>query len=118
MTAPSDRRLSRTFLFDVRIVDNMLRSIPSAVRAIRSSRGESSSAPRAFKRSNYVEKCVQAIEGTFGDNGRRVAVAGTDVDCWIDRPAAARPLGVSGALYRREACRRWIPSRLDRSGGH
>jgi glycosyltransferase involved in cell wall biosynthesis len=91
---------------DVRIVDNPLRSIPSAVnRAIESSRGEVIVRLDAHSKPypDYVERCVDAIEANRGDNVGGVWEIRPGSDSWIAKSiaaAAAHPLGVGDALYR------------------
>ena len=91
---------------DVRVVDNTLRSIPSAVnRAIEASRGgiivrlDAHSKPYP----DYVTNCVDAIEAGLGDNVGGVWEIHPGVDTWIARSiavAAAHPLGGGDAMYR------------------
>ncbi|HSG43462.1 MAG TPA: glycosyltransferase family 2 protein [Anaerolineales bacterium] len=91
---------------DVRIVDNPLRSIPSAVnRAIENSRGEIIVRLDAHSKPypDYVERCVTALEENCGDNVGGVWEIYPGADTWIARSiavAAAHPLGVGDALYR------------------
>lgn len=91
---------------DVRIVDNTLRSIPSAVnRAIESSRGEFIIRLDAHSKPypDYIERCVTALEENRGDNVGGVWEIQPGADTWIARSiavAAAHPLGVGDALYR------------------
>jgi len=91
---------------NVRVVDNTLRSIPSAVnRAIESSHGgiivrlDAHSKPYP----DYVERCVNALEENRGDNVGGVWEIHPGADTWIAKSiavAAAHPLGVGDALYR------------------
>ena len=91
---------------DVHIVDNPLRSIPSAVnRAIESSHGEIIVRLDAHSKPypDYVERCVTALEENRGDNVGGVWEIQPGADTWIARSiaiAAAHPLGVGDALYR------------------
>jgi glycosyltransferase involved in cell wall biosynthesis len=91
---------------DVHIVDNTLRSIPSALNsAIKASRGgiivrlDAHSKPYP----DYVERCVAALEENRGENVGGVWEIHPGADTWIARSisvAAAHPLGVGDALYR------------------
>jgi glycosyltransferase involved in cell wall biosynthesis len=89
----------------VRVVDNTLRSIPSAVnRAIESARGEILVRLDAHSKPypDYVAKCVQAHAENRGDNARRLGDS-TRRNTWIAKSiavAAAHKLGVGDALYR------------------
>lgn len=91
---------------DVRVVDNMQRSIPSAVnRAIDSSRGEIIVRLDAHSKPypDYVENCVKALEAKRGDNVGGVWEIRAGAKTWIAESiavAAAHPLGVGDALYR------------------
>jgi hypothetical protein len=91
---------------DVRIVDNPLRSIPSAVNlAIESSRAEIIVRLDAHSKPypDYVERCVAALEDDRGDNVGGVWEIHPGADTWIAKSiavAAAHPLGVGDALYR------------------
>lgn len=91
---------------DVHIVDNALRSIPSAVNcAIKASRGDIIVRLDAHSKPypDYVEKCVTALEENRGDNVGGVWEIHPGADTWIARSisiAAAHPLGVGDALYR------------------
>lgn len=90
----------------VSVVDNTLRSIPSAVnRAIESARGwmlvrlDAHSKPYP----DYVENCVKAHEEKRGDNVGGVWEICPGADTWIAKSiavAAAHKLGVGDALYR------------------
>jgi glycosyltransferase involved in cell wall biosynthesis len=92
---------------NVRVVDNTLRSIPSAVnRGIESSQGgiivrlDAHSKPYP----DYVANCVNAIEASKGDNVGGVWEIHPGADTWIAKAiaiAAAHPLGVGDAMYRR-----------------
>lgn len=90
----------------VRIVDNTLRSIPSAVnRAIESSRGEIILRLDAHSKPypDYVANCVKAHEENRGDNVGGVWEIHPSADTWIAKSiavAAAHPLGVGDAMYR------------------
>jgi len=91
---------------DVHIVDNAVRSIPSAVnRAIESSRGEVIVRLDAHSKPypDYVERCVTGLKENRGDNVGGVWEIQPGADTWIARSiavAAAHPLGVGDALYR------------------
>ena len=90
----------------VRVVDNTLRSIPSAVnRAIEVSHGgiiirlDAHSKPYP----DYVEKCVAAHEENRGDNVGGIWEIHPGTDTWIAKSiaaAASHSLGVGDALYR------------------
>ena len=90
----------------VRVVDNTLRSIPSAVnRAIEVSRGgiivrlDAHSKPYPA----YVEKCVAAHEENRGDNVGGIWEIQPGTDTWIAKSiaaAASHSLGVGDAMYR------------------
>jgi len=91
---------------DVHVVDNSVRSIPSALnRAIEASRGgiivrlDAHSKPYP----DYVERCVTALEEKRGDNVGGVWEIQPGADTWVAKSiavAAAHPLGVGDALYR------------------
>lgn len=91
---------------NVRVVDNTLRSIPSAVnRAIESSRGDIIVRLDAHSKPypDYVANCVSAIEAGQGDNVGGVWEIHPGADTWIAKSiavAASHPLGVGDALYR------------------
>ena len=91
---------------DVRVVDNTLRTIPSAVnRAIESSRGEIIIRLDAHSKPypDYVANCVNALEEKRGDNVGGVWEIRPGARSWIAESiavAAAHPLGVGDALYR------------------
>jgi succinoglycan biosynthesis protein ExoA len=90
----------------VRVVDNTLRSIPSAVnRAIQSSRGDIIVRLDAHSKPypDYVANCVKAHEEKRGDNVGGVWEIQPGANTWIAKSiavAAAHPLGVGDALYR------------------
>ena len=90
----------------VRVVDNTLRSIPSAVnRAIESARGEILVRLDAHSKPypDYVAKCVQAHVEKRGDNVGGVWEIQPGADTWVAKSiavAAAHKLGVGDALYR------------------
>ena len=92
--------------FDVRVVDNTIRSIPSGVnRALQASRGEIVIRLDAHSKPypDYVERCVAAHEEKRGDNIGGVWVIYPGADTWIAKSiavAAAHPLGVGDAFYR------------------
>jgi succinoglycan biosynthesis protein ExoA len=91
---------------NVCVVDNTLRSIPSAVNcAIKFSRGEIIVRLDAHSKPypDYVANCVSAIEAGFGDNVGGVWEIHPGADTWIAKSiavAASHPLGVGDALYR------------------
>ncbi|HMS00089.1 MAG TPA: glycosyltransferase family 2 protein [Anaerolineales bacterium] len=91
---------------DVRVVDNVKRTIPSAVnRAIEASRGEIIVRLDAHSKPypDYVENCVTALEAKRGDNVGGVWEIRAGAKTWIAESiavAAAHPLGVGDALYR------------------
>ena len=91
---------------DVRVVDNALRSIPSAVnRAIDSSRGSIIVRLDAHSKPypDYVQNCVNALEANRGDNVGGVWEIRAGAQTWIAESiavAASHPLGVGDALYR------------------
>ena len=90
----------------VRVVDNALRSIPSAVnRALEVSRGEIIIRLDAHSKPhpNYVERCVKLLEAGAGDNVGGVWEIQPGAETWIAKSiavSAAHPLGVGDALYR------------------
>ena len=91
---------------DVRIVDNNLRSIPSAINcALLASRGEIIVRMDAHSRPypDYVERCVSALNLGFGDNVGGVWEIKPGDSSWMAKSiavAAAHPLGVGDAGYR------------------
>ena len=91
---------------DVRIVDNNLRSIPSAINcALLASRGEIIVRMDAHSRPyhDYVERCVSALNSGFGDNVGGVWEIKPGDSSWMAKSiavAAAHPLGVGDAGYR------------------
>ena len=91
---------------DIRIVDNAIRSIPSALnRAIDASHGEIIIRLDAHSKPypDYVENCVAALEDERGDNVGGVWEIQPGANTWIAKSiavAAAHPLGVGDALYR------------------
>jgi len=90
----------------VRVVDNALRTIPSAVnRAIEVSLGEILVRLDAHSKpyADYIENCVKALEAGHGENVGGVWEIQPGAETWIARSiavAAAHPLGVGDALYR------------------
>jgi glycosyltransferase involved in cell wall biosynthesis len=90
----------------VHVVDNTLRTIPSAVnRAIESARGEIFVRLDAHSKPypDYVAKCVQAHAEKRGDNVGGVWEIQPGADTWIAKSiavAAAHKLAVGDALYR------------------
>jgi succinoglycan biosynthesis protein ExoA len=90
----------------VRVVDNTLRSIPSAVnRAIEAGRGEIFVRLDAHSKPypDYVARCVKALEEKRGDNVGGVWEIQPGANTWIAKSiavAAAHKLGVGDALYR------------------
>lgn len=91
---------------EVYVVDNTLRSIPSAVnRGLEAARGEIIVRLDAHSKPypDYIERCVQALEAGRGDNVGGVWEIHPGAQTWIARSiavAAAHPLGVGDALYR------------------
>jgi glycosyltransferase involved in cell wall biosynthesis len=91
---------------DVRVVDNVQRSIPSAVnRGIEASRGAIIIRLDAHSKPypDYVVNCVNALESNRGDNVGGVWEIRPGARTWIAESiaaAAAHPLGVGDALYR------------------
>lgn len=91
---------------DVRVVDNILRTIPAAVnRGLEAARGAIIVRLDAHSKPypDYVEKCVQALEAGRGENVGGVWEIQPGAETWIARSiaaAAAHPLGVGDALYR------------------
>jgi len=90
----------------VRVVDNTLRTIPSAVnRAIEFAHGEILVRLDAHSKPypDYVARCVQAHAEKRGDNVGGVWEIQPGADTWIAKSiavAAAHKLGVGDALYR------------------
>ena len=90
----------------VHVVDNTLRTIPSAVnRAIESARGEILVRLDAHSKPypDYVANCVKAHAENRGDNVGGVWEIQSGADTWIAKSiavAAAHKLGVGDALYR------------------
>jgi len=90
----------------VHVVDNALRSIPSAVnRALEVSQGEIMIRLDAHSKPypDYVEKCVLLLEAGAGDNVGGVWEIQPGAETWIAKSiavSAAHPLGVGDALYR------------------
>ena len=88
------------------LVDNTLRTIPSAVnRALEVSRGKIVVRLDAHSKPypNYVEKCVSLLEAGVGDNVGGVWEIHPGANTWIAHAiaaAAAHPLAVGDALYR------------------
>lgn len=93
----------------VRVVDNKAKTIPSGVnQAIRESRGEIIVRLDAHSMPipEYVERCVDAHQSGKGDNVGGVWEIRPGADTWIAESisfAAAHPLGVGDAMYRRNA---------------
>jgi len=91
---------------DIRIVDNTLRTIPSAINcAIRAARGETIVRMDAHSRPypEYVERCLSALDAGLGDNVGGVWEIKPGGSSWIAGSiavAAAHPLGVGDAGYR------------------
>jgi glycosyltransferase involved in cell wall biosynthesis len=92
--------------FEVRVIDNTVRSIPSGVnRAIEASRGEIIIRLDAHSKPypDYVAKCVKAHAEGRGDNVGGVWEIRPGAQTWIAKSiaiAAAHPLGVGDAMYR------------------
>jgi glycosyltransferase involved in cell wall biosynthesis len=90
----------------VRVVDNVQRTIPSAVnRAIEASRGEIIIRLDAHSKPypDYMENCVKALKAKRGDNVGGVWEIQAGASGWIAESiavAAAHPLGVGDAWYR------------------
>ena len=91
---------------DVRIVENNVRTIPSAINcAILASRGEIVVRMDAHSRPypDYVERCVSALDSGHGDNVGGVWEIKPGSRSWMAESiaiAAAHPLGVGDAGYR------------------
>jgi len=91
---------------NVRVVDNMLRNIPSGVnRAMEASRGDIIVRLDAHSKPypDYVEKCIKAHEENRGDNVGGIWEIHPGNDTWIAKSiavAASHPLGVGDAMYR------------------
>jgi glycosyltransferase involved in cell wall biosynthesis len=91
---------------DVHVVDNMRRSIPSAVNcAIEASRGEIIVRLDAHSKPypDYVQNCVDALDDGRGDTIGGVWEIHPGAETWIAKSiavAAAHPLGVGDAFYR------------------
>jgi glycosyltransferase involved in cell wall biosynthesis len=91
---------------EVCLVDNTLRTIPSAVnRALEVARGEIIVRLDAHSKPypNYIEKCVSLLEAGVGDNVGGVWEIHPGANTWIAHAiaaAAAHPLAVGDALYR------------------
>ena len=91
---------------DVRVVDNKRRTIPSAVNcAIQASRGEIIVRMDAHSKPypDYVQNCVNALDGKLGDTIGGVWEIHPGAETWIAKSiavAAAHPLGVGDAFYR------------------
>jgi glycosyltransferase involved in cell wall biosynthesis len=92
--------------FVVRVVDNVQRTIPSAVnRALEVSRGEIVIRLDAHSKPypDYIEKCVRLLEAGVGDNVGGVWEIQPGANTWVAKAiaaAAAHPLAVGDALYR------------------
>jgi glycosyltransferase involved in cell wall biosynthesis len=92
---------------DVRVVDNALRTIPSGLnRAIAAARGSILLRLDAHSKPypDYIANSIKALEGGHGDNVGGVWEIHPGADTWMARAiavAAAHPLGVGDALYRR-----------------
>lgn len=90
----------------VLVVDNVKISIPSALnRAIESSDGEIVLRldAHSYPKTDYVEKCVEALIAGKGQNIGGIWVIKGDEESWVSRSiayAAAHPLGVGDARYR------------------
>ncbi len=91
----------------VRVIDNRLRTIPSGVnRAIEASSSDIILRLDAHSKPypDYIENSVKALEEGRGDNVGGVWEIQPGADTWIAKSiavAAAHPLGVGDALYRR-----------------
>ncbi|NWG34119.1 MAG: glycosyltransferase family 2 protein [Chloroflexi bacterium] len=92
---------------DVRVVDNALRTIPSGLnRAIEAARGSILLRLDAHSKPHpdYIANSIKALEDGHGDNVGGVWEIHPGADTWMARAiavAAAHPLGVGDALYRR-----------------
>jgi len=90
----------------VRIIDNIGRTIPSAINcAIRASIGEIIVRMDAHSRPypDYVERCLSSLDAGLGDNVGGVWEIKPGGESWIAESiavAAAHPLGVGDAGYR------------------
>ncbi|MFL7871656.1 MAG: glycosyltransferase family 2 protein [Anaerolineales bacterium] len=90
----------------IHIVDNIARSIPSAVNcALEASRGETIVRMDAHSRPHpdYVERCLSALEAGLGDNVGGVWQIEPGGKSWVAASiaaAAAHRLGVGDAGYR------------------
>ncbi len=90
----------------VRVVDNTLRTIPSAVnRAMEAAQGSIFVRLDAHSKPypDYIENCLRALEAGRGDNVGGVWEIQPGARTWIAESiavAAAHPLGVGDALYR------------------
>jgi succinoglycan biosynthesis protein ExoA len=90
----------------LRVVDNTLRTIPSAVnRALEVSRGEIILRLDAHSKPypDYVERCVSLLEAGVGDNVGGIWEIQPGAETWVAHAiaaAAAHPLAVGDALYR------------------
>ena len=91
---------------DVRIIDNLLQTIPAAVnRGLEAARGSIMVRLDAHSKPypDYIEKCVQALEAGRGENVGGVWEIHPGAQTWIAKSiavAAAHPLGVGDAMYR------------------
>lgn len=91
---------------EVRIVDNVLRNIPSGVnRALEAARGEIIVRSDAHSKPypDYVANSVKALEEGRGDNVGGVWEIHPGAKTWIAKSiasAASHPLGVGDAMYR------------------
>jgi glycosyltransferase involved in cell wall biosynthesis len=91
----------------IRVVDNTLRAIPSGLnRAIEVSRGSILLRLDAHSKPypDYIAKSVRALEEGRGDNVGGVWEIQPGAPTWIAKSiavAAAHPLGVGDAMYRR-----------------
>jgi len=91
---------------DVRIIENIVRSIPSAINCgIQAARGEIIIRMDAHSRPypNYVERSVHALDSNKGENVGGVWEIKPGGESWMARSiavAAAHPLGVGDAGYR------------------
>jgi len=90
----------------VRVVENPVRAIPAALNAaIRASQGEYLIRldAHSMPESDYVARCVAALESSLGENVGGVWQIRPGGTGWVARSiaaAAAHPLGVGDALYR------------------
>jgi len=89
------------------VLDNLKRNIPAGLNcALKEARGEIIVRLDAHSMPfpNYVEQCVADLQSGLGENVGGVWEIRPGADTWVGRSiafAAAHPLGVGDALYRR-----------------